>query len=127
MTMDRIFGVGGAEALFVLLIALLVLGPLRMARAAYTLGRWMRRLSLYSKELLAGLRQELDALDDAREAVQADAGAAPCERGRPRGADAASEPGGAADRDSATAAGRVEPVHSPTCRDANRCDSPRNP
>ena len=126
--MDGFFGVGGAEALLVLLIALLALGPLRMAWAACTLGRWMRRLSLHSKELLAGLRQELAALDDAREAGREGAGSASREHGPLRAAAAASEPPGPADPgDPVSAAGRVKSALPPACSDATRCDCRRNP
>jgi len=71
--MNRIFGIGAAEALLILLIAVVVLGPQRMIKAAFNLGRLMRELSLYSKRILGDLRQELAALDDIRESLEKDA------------------------------------------------------
>ena len=67
--MNRILGVGAAEALLILLIAVVVLGPHRMIRAAFNLGRLIRELSLYSKRILGSLRQQLATLDDIQETL----------------------------------------------------------
>ena len=40
----EIFGIGPLELLFILLIALIILGPSDMAKAGLTLGRYLRKL-----------------------------------------------------------------------------------
>lgn len=40
----EIFGVGGPELIFILIIALIVLGPKDMEKAGRTIGRWLNQL-----------------------------------------------------------------------------------
>lgn len=50
------FDIGFFEIAFLLLIALLVLGPDRLPRLARTLGGWVRR----ARSIVSGVREELD-------------------------------------------------------------------
>jgi len=68
--MDNIFGIGGPELLLILVLATVVLGPLRMIQMARGFGRLVRDLRNYSRELMSGLNEELAFLDEAKEAVQ---------------------------------------------------------
>ena len=68
--MDNIFGVGGTELLLILVLATIVLGPLRMIQVARGFGRLVRDLRNYSKELMGGLNQELAFLDEAQEVIR---------------------------------------------------------
>lgn len=40
----EIFGIGASELIFILIIALIVLGPKDMQRAGRTIGRWLNQL-----------------------------------------------------------------------------------
>lgn len=40
----EIFGIGASELLFILIIAIIVLGPRDMQKAGKTIGRWLNRL-----------------------------------------------------------------------------------
>jgi sec-independent protein translocase protein TatB len=40
----EIFGIGASELIFILIIALIVLGPKDMEKAGRTIGRWLNRL-----------------------------------------------------------------------------------
>lgn len=51
------FGINGAEALVLLVIALLVIGPERLPGYAEQLGRWARS----ARDVAAGTRRELSA------------------------------------------------------------------
>jgi Sec-independent protein translocase protein TatA len=62
--MESIFGIGGPELLLILVLATIVLGPLRMIRAARQLGILLRDLRNYYQQLTSGLSEELAALDD---------------------------------------------------------------
>jgi Sec-independent protein translocase protein TatA len=68
--MDSIFGIGGPELLLILVLATVILGPLRMIQMARSLGRLLRDLRNYSSELMSGLNEELAFLDEAKEAIQ---------------------------------------------------------
>ncbi len=60
----NIFGVGGWELLFVVLIAMIVLGPERVAKHMFTLGRWTRKMMVVYNQARAALRDELAGIDD---------------------------------------------------------------
>jgi len=62
--MESFFGIGGPELLLILVLATIVLGPLRMVRAARQLGILLRDLRNYYQQLSSGLSEELAALDD---------------------------------------------------------------
>jgi len=62
--MESIFGIGGPELLLILVLATIVLGPLRMIRVARQLGILLRDLRNYYQQLTSGLSDELAALDD---------------------------------------------------------------
>ncbi len=68
--MDSIFGIGGPELLLILVLATVILGPLRMIQMARSLGRLLRDLRNYSTELMSGLNEELAFLDEAKEVLQ---------------------------------------------------------
>ena len=59
-----ILGYGGAELLVILLLAGIVLGPERMARAARELGKLVRNVKAYFRSLNEELKSELDILDE---------------------------------------------------------------
>ena len=72
----NVFGIGVTELLFVLVVALIVLGPERMTQAARTLGKYMREVQRATAEIPRLLtldeepksspppkRQQLPALD----------------------------------------------------------------
>jgi len=68
--MDNIFGIGGPELLLILVLATVVLGPLRMIQMARGFGRLVRDLRNYSRELMSGLDEELAFLDEAKEVIR---------------------------------------------------------
>ena len=68
--MDNIFGIGGPELLLILVLATVVLGPLRMIQVARGFGRLVRDLRNYSRELMSGLNEELAFLDEAKEVIR---------------------------------------------------------
>lgn len=68
--MDNIFGIGGPELLLILVLATVVLGPLRMIQMARGFGRLVRDLRNYSRELMSGLNEELAFLDEAQEVIR---------------------------------------------------------
>jgi Sec-independent protein translocase protein TatA len=68
--MDNIFGIGGPELLLILVLATVVLGPLRMIQMARGFGRLVRDLRNYSRELMSGLNEELAFLDEAKEVIR---------------------------------------------------------
>ena len=68
--MDNIFGIGGPELLLILVLATVVLGPLRMIQVARGFGRLVRDLRNYSRELMSGLNEELAFLDEAQEIIR---------------------------------------------------------
>ncbi|MFN2303634.1 MAG: hypothetical protein ACK2TV_07865 [Anaerolineales bacterium] len=58
----KVFNVGGLEFVFILLIALIVLGPKKAVKAAGDVGIWIRKLmsSQFWKDLLATSREIQD-------------------------------------------------------------------
>ena len=62
-----ILGYGGAEILVILLLAGIVLGPERMARAGRELGKLVRNVKAYLNSLTAEMKSELDILDEIKE------------------------------------------------------------
>lgn len=65
--MDGIFGIGGNELMVVLLLAAIVLGPERLARAAREIGKFVRNVKNYFSALTDELKAELDVLDEIKE------------------------------------------------------------
>ncbi|MCS6835768.1 MAG: twin-arginine translocase TatA/TatE family subunit [Anaerolineae bacterium] len=57
----NIFGIGGAELVLILLIALVVAGPKRMIEWAYHLGRWVAKLRQMWSQMMDVVQQEVDA------------------------------------------------------------------
>ena len=66
------FGIGPLELIFVLVLALLVLGPNRMVDAARTLGKYVRELQRATSEL-----PRLISLDDEPSPPQSTSGKPP--------------------------------------------------
>jgi sec-independent protein translocase protein TatB len=62
-----VFGIGGNELIVIVLLAILVLGPRRVAETAREIGRLVRNLKNYFKELTSDLNRELDVLADLKE------------------------------------------------------------
>jgi Tat protein translocase TatB subunit len=62
-----IFGVGGPELLVVMLLAVIVLGPERMARAAREAGKHIRNFKAYFSALSDELKTEIDLLDELKD------------------------------------------------------------
>ena len=60
----EILGYGGAELLVILLLAGIVLGPERMARAARELGRLVRNVKAYFRSLNEELQSEVEIMDE---------------------------------------------------------------
>jgi len=65
-------GIGPAELIFVLVIALIVFGPKRLPEIGRTLGKTMREFRSLSEDLTSQLRQELETASEEMEAVTAD-------------------------------------------------------
>ena len=59
-----IFGIGGNELIVILLLAAIVLGPERLARAARGAGKFIRGVKAYFSSLSTELKAELDVLDE---------------------------------------------------------------
>ena len=64
------FGIGSNELIVIVLLAVIVLGPRRVAETARELGRLTRNLKSYFKELTGDLNHELDMLADLKEVSQ---------------------------------------------------------
>lgn len=62
--MDSFFGIGLPELVVILLLAGLIMGPQRIRRVAYTLGRVTAQLQAISRQFARQLNAELDGLDD---------------------------------------------------------------
>ena len=60
----ELFGVGFAEAVLVLVIALILVGPQRFPEIARQSGRWYRMARRYTAAVTADLRGALDELED---------------------------------------------------------------
>jgi sec-independent protein translocase protein TatB len=61
--MDNIFGVGLPEFVLIMVIAGMVMGPERIARAARTLGVMTARLQAVSRSFFRQINAELDSVD----------------------------------------------------------------
>ena len=59
-----IFGIGGNELIVIFLLAAIVLGPERLARAAREIGKFVKNVKAYFSSLSSELRAELDVLDE---------------------------------------------------------------
>jgi len=59
-----ILGIGGWELLLIAIIAMVVLGPERMLKHSFEAGRWLRKLSTYSRDALAMLEAQAREIDD---------------------------------------------------------------
>ena len=59
-----ILGIGGWELLLIAIIAMVVLGPERMLKNSFEAGRWLRKLSAYSRDALAMLEAQAREIDD---------------------------------------------------------------
>ena len=86
------FDVGFSELLVIAVVALLVLGPERLPRAARMAGLWVRRARAQWHSVRAELESELAAeelrrsLDDTKSTLRdAGAGIAPPDQDEPRG------------------------------------------
>lgn len=62
--MDSFFGIGLPELVIILTIAGLIMGPQRIRKVAYTLGRVTAQLQAVSRQFARQLNAELDSLDD---------------------------------------------------------------
>jgi len=62
-----LFGIGSNELIVIALLALIVLGPRRMATVAREAGKLARNLRAYLRELSGDLSKELDLLDSVNE------------------------------------------------------------
>ncbi len=62
------FGIGTNELVVILILAAIVLGPERIARAARELGKLARNFKAYFGSLSDELKTELDVLDDLKKA-----------------------------------------------------------
>jgi Tat protein translocase TatB subunit len=62
-----ILGIGTNELLVIMLLAVIVLGPERLARVAREAGKLMRNLKAYFGSLNDELKSELDMLDELRD------------------------------------------------------------
>lgn len=65
--MDNIFGIGGNELIVIVILAIIVLGPERVARSAREIGKLVRNLKAYFSSLSSELKTELDVLDDIKQ------------------------------------------------------------
>jgi sec-independent protein translocase protein TatB len=59
-----IFGIGGNELIVIILLAGIILGPERLARAAREIGKFVRNVKAYFTSLSSELRAELDVIDE---------------------------------------------------------------
>ncbi len=62
--MDSMFGIGGNELIVIVVLAIIVLGPERVARSVREIGKLARNLKSYFSALSDELRSELDIIDD---------------------------------------------------------------
>ena len=62
-----ILGVGGPELFVILILAVVVLGPERLARVARQVGRLVRDVKAYFNTFSDELKTELEVLDDLKE------------------------------------------------------------
>lgn len=62
--MESFFGIGGPEFVVIVVLATIVLGPERMARAAREIGKLVKNIKAYIESLSGELKAELDVLDE---------------------------------------------------------------
>ena len=62
--MDNILGIGTNELIVIFLLAVIVLGPERLARVAREAGKHIRNLKTYFSSFSDELKSELDILDE---------------------------------------------------------------
>lgn len=62
--MEGIFGIGGSELVVIFLLAAIILGPERLARAAREIGKFVKTFKSYFSTLSGELKAELDILDE---------------------------------------------------------------
>ena len=62
-----VLNVGGPEIIVLMLLAVIVLGPERLARVAREAGKLVRNVKAYFQSLSDELKTELDVLDDLKE------------------------------------------------------------
>ncbi len=65
-----LFGIGTNELLVIAVLAVVVLGPERLARSAREIGKLVRNFKAYFGSLADELRSELDVLDDINKVKQ---------------------------------------------------------
>ena len=61
--MNGLGGIGGWELVLVAIIVMVVMGPERMVKHAFQLGRWARQVSSYWKEGTSAFREQLRELE----------------------------------------------------------------
>ncbi len=108
------FGIGGPELLLILLIALIVLGPERMPKAARDIGRVLgdlRRTSDELREEFLNADKQLEAAAKKTEQPPQSAIAAPAAPADPEGAHDPEEP--AFDREMREARERIRSIPKP--------------
>jgi len=66
----EIFDIGGTELFLIVLLAVFILGPERLAISARKLGTIVREVKQYFSSLNDELKVELDLLDDIKEVKQ---------------------------------------------------------
>jgi sec-independent protein translocase protein TatB len=74
-----IFGIGSSELIIILILATVILGPLRMIKVARELGKLIRDFRNYYVEFTKDFSQELALLSDPDEARPAQANPGPSE------------------------------------------------
>ncbi len=65
-----LFGIGTNELVVIAVLAVVVLGPERLARSAREIGKLVRNFKAYFGSLTDELRSELDVLDDINKVKQ---------------------------------------------------------
>lgn len=69
--MNGFGGIGGWEIVMLAVIVMVVLGPERMVKHAFKIGRWARQFSSYWQEGTRAFREQMrDFEDDAKHAVE---------------------------------------------------------
>ena len=63
----KVIGIGTNELLVILLLAVIILGPERLTKAARQLGKFIRSVRGYFSSLSEELKTELDLLDEIKE------------------------------------------------------------
>lgn len=68
--MDNILGIGGNEFLIIALLAVIVLGPQRLAKVAREAGKLVRNFKAYLSTFTDELKTELDVLEEIKETTE---------------------------------------------------------